>query len=43
MTPRILQIAIIMWRRDLALPLHVETALMANGFDVQALEAQYRR
>lgn len=31
-----------MWRRDMSLPLHIETALMALGYDVPALEARYR-
>lgn len=42
MTPRLLKAAIYLWRRDRSLPLHIETGLMALGYDVQALEAQYR-
>lgn len=41
-TPRILRAAILMWRRDQSLPLHIETGLMALGYDVPALEARYR-
>lgn len=40
--PRVLATAILIWKRDEALPLDVETSLMALGYDVAALEARYR-
>lgn len=40
--PTVLVTAIILWRRGEPLPLDVEVALMALGYDVPALEARYR-
>jgi len=41
-TPLALRVAILIWSRGEPLPLDVETSLMAQGFDVPALEARYR-
>ena len=39
--PPELQLAIEIWSRGEALPIDVVAALIALGFDVEALEAQY--